>query len=108
MEVKPCKGEEPLRDPLSDQELHCGSGPRRQDCPAHSYCHQTQQFAKCCPKGSYFIFLYILYFIFKYLSIFIISEIIPTTCDITTYGCCSDGKTAAMGLDQQGCPTNCG
>lgn len=53
MEVKPCKGEKPLTDPLTARELDCGNGPFRQDCPAGSYCHQTAKFAKCCRKSKF-------------------------------------------------------
>ncbi|KAL1116864.1 hypothetical protein AAG570_005333 [Ranatra chinensis] len=51
MEVKPCQGEQPLVGP-DGQELDCGNGHNRQDCPSDSYCHQTPHFAKCCKKGN--------------------------------------------------------
>lgn len=52
MEVKPCNGATPLVSPETGAEYDCGSGPRRQDCPSGSYCHQTPHFAKCCRKGT--------------------------------------------------------
>lgn len=51
MEVKPCNGEGAVIDPETGEEVDCGSGPNRQDCPLDSYCHQTPHFARCCPKG---------------------------------------------------------
>lgn len=51
MEVKPCNGEGAVLDPETGEELDCGSGPKRKDCPLDSYCHQTPHFARCCPKG---------------------------------------------------------
>ena len=53
MEVKPCNGELPVVDPSTGQDLDCGNGPLRQDCPSDSYCHQTPHFAKCCRKGKF-------------------------------------------------------
>ena len=48
----PCYGETPLVDPSSGVEFNCGASLfNRIDCPADSYCHQTAQFAKCCPKS---------------------------------------------------------
>lgn len=52
MEVKPCGGDSPLRDPATGDDLDCGNGHNRQDCPSDYYCHQTPQFAKCCRKGN--------------------------------------------------------
>lgn len=51
MEVKPCKGEKPVTDPVTGRELDCGNGPFRQDCPSGTYCHQTTRFSRCCRKG---------------------------------------------------------
>ncbi|CAG9855043.1 unnamed protein product [Phyllotreta striolata] len=87
MEVKPCKGEKPLTDPLTERELDCGNGPFRQDCPAGSYCHQTAKFAKCCNK---------------------IEQIVDKKgCEESWYGCCPDGKTPAQGPNFGGCPSTC-
>lgn len=52
MEVKPCNGDKPLLDHVTEKELDCGNGPHRQDCPSGSYCHQTTRFARCCLKGT--------------------------------------------------------
>lgn len=54
MEVKPCNGGKPLADFTTGNEVDCGNGPNRQDCPANSYCHQTARFARCCQKGNNF------------------------------------------------------
>jgi len=56
MEVKPCKGEKPVTDPVTGRELDCGNGPFRQDCPSGTYCHQTTRFSRCCRKGKFFWF----------------------------------------------------
>lgn len=53
MEVKPCNGKSPIADPITQQELDCGSGPNRKDCPLDGYCHHTSKFARCCPKGTF-------------------------------------------------------
>ncbi|CAH0382273.1 unnamed protein product [Bemisia tabaci] len=87
MEVKPCNGEQPLVDPTSGHELDCGSGPRRQDCPSDSYCHQTPYFARCCRKDA---------------------KIFLKNCADSWYGCCPDNKTPASGPDNAGCPSLCG
>ncbi|CAA9998213.1 unnamed protein product [Nesidiocoris tenuis] len=50
MEVKPCGGDKPLADPDTGEDLDCGNGHNRQDCPMEYYCHQTSTFAKCCRK----------------------------------------------------------
>ncbi|KAF4521048.1 hypothetical protein B566_EDAN008120 [Ephemera danica] len=86
MEVKPCNGAPPLVSPETGSEYDCGSGPRRQDCPSGSYCHQTPHFAKCCRKDA-------------------ITH--SKSCDSTFYGCCPDGKTPAQGPDEAGCPSLC-
>ncbi|XP_063914885.1 agrin-like isoform X2 [Zophobas morio] len=88
MEVKPCNGEKPLTDPLTGKELDCGSGPKRQDCPSGSYCHQTTRFSRCCPKDQ--------------------SLMEQKSCEDTWYGCCPDGKTPAQGPSHAGCPSLCG
>ncbi|RZF33915.1 hypothetical protein LSTR_LSTR012257 [Laodelphax striatellus] len=88
MEVKPCNGEPPIIDVKTGQELDCGSGPQRQDCPSDSYCHQTPHFARCCRKADAGIFL--------------------KSCEDSWYGCCPDSKTPAQGPDNAGCPSMCG
>ncbi|XP_049948231.1 agrin-like [Schistocerca serialis cubense] len=87
MEVKPCGGERPLVSASSGEELDCGSGPNRQDCPPGSYCHQTPAFAKCCSKNV---------------------TAALRGCEDEFFGCCPDGKTAAQGPDYAGCPSLCG
>ena len=46
----PCYGRLPLVDPATGLEYNCGlyGGV---ECPQNSFCHHTQTFAKCCPKG---------------------------------------------------------
>ncbi|XP_031777264.1 uncharacterized protein LOC100678116 isoform X3 [Nasonia vitripennis] len=84
MEAKPCNGEQPLVD-SEGNEYDCGSGPNRRDCPSHTYCHQTPRFARCCKKGMQ-----------------------SSRCEDSYHGCCPDGKTAALGPDEAGCPNQCG
>ncbi|XP_076261775.1 agrin-like isoform X1 [Rhynchophorus ferrugineus] len=88
MEVKPCKGEKPVTDPVTRRELDCGNGPFRQDCPSGTYCHQTTRFSRCCRKDNNFIE--------------------KKSCEDGWYGCCPDGKTPAQGLNFAGCPQSCG
>ncbi|KAG8316609.1 hypothetical protein J6590_046655 [Homalodisca vitripennis] len=87
MEVKPCNGEGAVVDSETGEELDCGSGPRRQDCPLDSYCHQTPHFAKCCPKEA---------------------GVYLKSCQDSWYGCCPDKKTPAQGPGHLGCPSLCG
>ncbi|XP_046396911.1 agrin-like [Ischnura elegans] len=100
MEVRPCGGTaSPLRDPVTGIELDCGSGPGRRDCPpATSYCHQTPNFARCCPKpgvpqpGP---------------SPPAAVPPTPSGCEESWFGCCPDGRTAALGRSHAGCPSLC-
>ncbi|XP_057656608.1 agrin-like isoform X3 [Diorhabda carinulata] len=87
MEVKPCKGEKPLTDSITERELDCGNGPFRQDCPVGSYCHQTAKFAKCCRKSE--------------------AVVEKKGCGESWFGCCPDGKTTAQGPNFGGCPSIC-
>ncbi|KAH1022933.1 hypothetical protein HUJ04_012244 [Dendroctonus ponderosae] len=88
MEVKPCKGEKPVTDPVTGREVDCGNGPFRQDCPSGTYCHQTTRFARCCRKDKNFIEM--------------------KSCEDSWFGCCPDGKTPAEGQNFAGCPLSCG
>ncbi|XP_074109510.1 agrin isoform X2 [Cotesia typhae] len=85
MEVKPCNGDTPLVDD-EGKEYDCGSGANRRDCPSNSYCHQTPRFARCCKKNE---------------------GIQVVECMDSWHGCCPDGKTAALGPDNAGCPSLC-
>ncbi|BET00155.1 Kazal-type serine protease inhibitor domain [Nesidiocoris tenuis] len=87
MEVKPCGGDKPLADPDTGEDLDCGNGHNRQDCPMEYYCHQTSTFAKCCRKESG-----------TYLK----------DCEDSWFGCCPDGKTPSHGPGNEGCPEDCG
>ncbi|CAG7786347.1 unnamed protein product [Allacma fusca] len=94
-EARPCNGEDPLKHPDSGEEINCGNGPTRTNCPSGSYCHRSSTFAKCCKKP----------------------EERTTTkkpqpkpqpkCDDSIHGCCPDGVTSAMGDDHAGCPSVC-
>ncbi|XP_066597691.1 agrin-like isoform X2 [Prorops nasuta] len=85
MEVKPCSGDPPLVDE-EGKEYDCGSGPERRDCPSNTYCHQTPNFARCCKK---------------------VQGIQVVNCVDSWHGCCPDGKTAALGPENAGCPSLC-
>ncbi|PZC78437.1 hypothetical protein B5X24_HaOG202181 [Helicoverpa armigera] len=88
MEVRPCGNNKAMIDPTTGLEIDCGNGPHRQDCPAGSYCHITLTAARCCPKNDS-----------RQLEEKKISH-----CSETSYGCCSDGSTAASGPNEEGCP----
>ncbi|XP_030748435.1 agrin-like isoform X2 [Sitophilus oryzae] len=88
MEVKPCKGEKPVTDPVTGRELDCGNGPFRQDCPSGTYCHQTARFSRCCHKDKNFIE--------------------KKSCEDSWFGCCPDGKNPSQGPNFTGCPQSCG
>ncbi|KAK9890325.1 hypothetical protein WA026_010423 [Henosepilachna vigintioctopunctata] len=87
MEVKPCRGEKPLTDPLTGKELDCGNGPSRKDCPSGSYCHQTVRFSRCCRKDAHFY---------------------EQTCENSWFGCCPNSNIPAQGPNNAGCPSSCG
>lgn len=102
MEVKPCNGDQPLKDTQTGKELDCGNGPARQDCPSGSYCHQTTRFAKCCQKSSYRK---------SKTGDDLPNEdqnLVQKACEDAFYGCCPDGKTPAQGANNAGCPSLCG
>ncbi|XP_035709385.1 agrin isoform X4 [Folsomia candida] len=100
LEVRPCNGEDPLKNG-EGVELNCGSGPYRNNCPAGSFCHRGQNFAKCCKKEE------------KSTTTakpqnnggLILSS--SSGCDDSVFGCCPDGKTAALGENNGGCPSMC-
>lgn len=104
MEVKPCNGEKPLTDPLTGKELDCGSGPKRQDCPSGSYCHQTTRFSRCCRKGSNSNLIQ------PIPKQFLLDQNLleQKSCEDSWYGCCPDSKTPAQGPNHAGCPSLCG
>ncbi|XP_035220628.1 agrin-like [Stegodyphus dumicola] len=79
-----CDGEKPLINPVTGKDYFCGDGPDSKNCPPSSYCHRTAEFAKCCKE-----------------------VIVIKSCADTIHGCCPDGKTAAQGSDQAGCPSQC-
>ena len=50
VDVTPCYGQElPVVDSATGLEYNCGI--YGVECPTSSFCHQTANFAKCCPKG---------------------------------------------------------
>ncbi|KAL8568100.1 hypothetical protein ACOMHN_000324 [Nucella lapillus] len=80
---EPCDGAAPLKKEDSGQDYNCL--PRMDTCPSGSYCHITPSFAKCCREETHS----------------------GRTCHETTFGCCKDGRTAALGPNGAGCPENC-
>lgn len=52
METRHCGGGTLMLDGMG-QELDCGGGPGRRDCPVGSYCHQTMNSARCCIKSNF-------------------------------------------------------
>ncbi|XP_064610786.1 agrin-like isoform X2 [Liolophura sinensis] len=81
IEEEACDGKEPLINPITSQEYDCDF--QHDVCPAHSYCHKGQSFAKCCPEDQ------------------------TKSCWDTPYGCCPDGKTVSPGAYHAGCPSYC-
>ncbi|XP_070206823.1 agrin-like isoform X2 [Littorina saxatilis] len=78
-----CDGSPPLMNETTGQEYNCL--PKQDVCPEGSYCHISPTFAKCCKLDN------------------------PTgrTCHETTFGCCKDGRTVALGPSSAGCPEYC-
>ncbi|XP_054168676.1 agrin-like isoform X2 [Oppia nitens] len=84
VKILACDGEPPLVNPLTRKEYFCGDGPDSKSCPPNSYCHKGSTFAKCCRE-----------------------VVTVRSCHETTYGCCPDGKIAAQGVNNAGCPSVC-
>nr|XP_042902800.1 agrin [Parasteatoda tepidariorum] len=80
----PCDGERPLVNPVTGREYSCRTEDAFNYCPPSSYCHRTTSFAKCCRE-----------------------VVTIKTCIDTPHGCCPDGKTAAPGSNNAGCPSDC-
>nr|XP_053635121.1 agrin-like [Cherax quadricarinatus] len=89
-ELTPCNGDEPLVNPATGRDFYCGKGPDTETCPAGAYCHWTLSFAKCCP-------------LHKEENK---TEIGPS-CQQSSYGCCPDRRTHALGPNYAGCPSIC-
>lgn len=105
-EVKPCKGDLPIVNPLTGVELNCGNRPFRQDCPSGSYCHQTAAFAKCCRKGDKCLLLIILYALH---TSFILMVYIIKLYVLVFYSIINQWqlmKTKLCHIQVAGCPTN--
>ena len=50
VDVTPCYGQQlPVVDSATGLEFNCGI--YGVECPRSSFCHQSANFAKCCPKG---------------------------------------------------------
>ncbi|XP_037796396.1 agrin-like [Penaeus monodon] len=89
-ELTPCNGEPPLVNPATGRDFYCGKGPDTETCPDGYYCHWTLSFAKCCPLDQ--------------------EENVTLagpSCRQASYGCCPDGKSAALGPNYGGCPSIC-
>ncbi|XP_069999257.1 agrin isoform X5 [Penaeus vannamei] len=89
-ELTPCNGEPPLVNPATGRDFYCGKGPDTETCPDGYYCHWTLSFAKCCPLDQ--------------------EENVTLagpSCRQSSYGCCPDGKSAALGPNYGGCPSIC-
>ncbi|KAK8742076.1 hypothetical protein OTU49_002094, partial [Cherax quadricarinatus] len=89
-ELTPCNGDDPLVNPATGRDFYCGKGPDTETCPAGAYCHWTLSFAKCCP-------------LHKEENK---TEIGPS-CQQSSYGCCPDRRTHALGPNYAGCPSIC-
>ncbi|XP_066971041.1 LOW QUALITY PROTEIN: agrin-like [Macrobrachium rosenbergii] len=89
-ELTPCDGSPPLINPATGRDYYCGKGPDTETCPEGYYCHWTLSFAKCCPLDQ--------------------AEngtLLGPPCRQESFGCCPDGKTAALGPNYAGCPSIC-
>ncbi|KAG8193212.1 hypothetical protein JTE90_005560 [Oedothorax gibbosus] len=80
----PCDGEAPLVNPVTGKDYVCGEDDPNQHCPPSSYCHRTKSFAKCCRE-----------------------VVMVKSCADSTFGCCPDDETAALGPHNAGCPSVC-
>ncbi|CAG7734118.1 unnamed protein product, partial [Allacma fusca] len=95
--TKPCNGDDPLKHPDTGEDINCGNGPTRTNCPTGSFCHRSPYFAKCCKKYED-----------RWTSISApvgSTEAGTPVCEISTNGCCPDGLTPALGANQLGCPS---
>lgn len=83
VEFELCDGRQPLINGRTGVQYNCND----EACPAGSYCHRPQQsaVARCCPA----------------------SEEAVRSCELSEFGCCSDGVTAALGHKHAGCPDKC-
>ncbi|XP_076059065.1 agrin-like isoform X2 [Oratosquilla oratoria] len=89
--VRACNGSRPLINTNTNEEIYCGDGGTV--CPPGTYCHRTQEFAKCCLDNS--------------VRIVVIDEPLPDQCHMREFGCCQDGFTFAKGPNGAGCPETC-
>ena len=121
--MRPCHGDEPLKHEDTGEDINCGSGPSRTNCPTGSYCHRSSSFAKCCKKRNNLCSLSCTtccsvhqYFFHFFLFMFAAKERTTTRrpmplpqlkCEESIHGCCPDGVTAAMGEEHAGCPSVC-
>lgn len=79
-----CDGQDPLVNPVTGRQFNCDDEP----CPTGSYCHRlAHQPSRCCLGDD--------------------GVSVVTSCDVTEYGCCPDGVTAALGRHHAGCPSKC-
>ncbi|KAK3873150.1 hypothetical protein Pcinc_021789, partial [Petrolisthes cinctipes] len=90
-ELTPCNGDRPLINPNTGRDFYCGKGPDSEVCPQGAYCHWTLSFAKCCPLHQ---------------QEENTTEASPS-CQQSTYGCCPDLKSEALGPNYAGCPSIC-
>lgn len=79
-----CDGSSPLVNPSTGLDYYCGDESGSKSCPVFSYCQRDGSYAKCCQDVAF-----------------------KVHCNTTTYGCCADGLTPALGLNQAGCPEIC-
>ena len=51
--IEKCEHGDPARDEATGDEMFCGQGPSRQECPEDYECsiHPTDRWAVCCPTA---------------------------------------------------------
>ncbi|XP_063965931.1 agrin-like isoform X1 [Lytechinus pictus] len=86
VEMEPCDGESPLLNELTMEEYTCQEDNGGEDCPSGSYCHihPLGKFSVCCAE-----------------------QTSQPSCMESTYGCCPDNQTEALGNNGEGCPSVC-
>ncbi|XP_072174629.1 agrin-like [Diadema setosum] len=89
VEMEPCDGDTPLTQEGSSDPYTCQESNGGEDCPSGSYCHIH-------PRG-----------VFSSSCCLSTDQMSQPSCAKSTYGCCPDNQTEALGENNEGCPSVC-